>query len=263
MGTSHSVRLRRGLIAAALLLGGCADFGAPVNDAAAPVSAEEARLQAIESRLADIGRRVENLNLAALSQDTTRLEAEVRGLRGEVERLTFLVESGDKRGKDLYVDLDKRIQLLENERRAAKLTMDNAIANAPPAPAAAPSQEEESTYLQVFDLLKSGRYDDAIIGFRGMLERWPSGRYADNAWYWLGESYYVKKDFAAAQSSFHTLLENFANSPKRPDAMLKLGMTQYELKQVDQARQTLQKLIDEFPKSNAAALARSRLEQLK
>jgi len=246
-------------VATAALLGGCADFGAPIGGNA-PLSPQEQRLQAIEARLAEVTRKAENLNLTAQTQGITKLEAEVRGLRGEVERMRHDLETNEKRARELYQDLDRRLSKVENEGRAARLSMEPKLSQPPPVPA---SQEEEAAYLAVFDKLRGGRYDEAITGFRDLLERWPDGRYADNAWYWMGESYYAKRDYDAALESFRALLARFPASAKAPDAMLKTGMAQLEKKQKAEARATLQKLVNEHPDSNAATVARQRLEQIK
>lgn len=253
------MRIRCALGITALLLGGCADFGAPIGGNNAPLSPQEQRLQAIEARLAETSRKLDNLNFAAQNQGLGKLEAEVRGLRGEVERMRHDVETNEKRARELYTDLDRRMTRLENEGRA-RLSMESRIATPPPVPA---SQEEEAAYLAVFEKLRGGRYDDAITGFRDLLQRWPDGRYADNAWYWMGESYYAKRDYDAALESFRSLLQKFPSSGKAPDAMLKTGMALLEKKQKAEASAMLQKVVAEHPDSNAANVARQRLEQIK
>lgn len=227
-----------------------------------PLPAQEVRLQAVEGKLADVQRRVENLNLAAMSQDNTRLEGEMRGLRGEVERLAYLVETADTRNKELYGDLDKRLAALEAQSRSTKLSLETSLKSPPPQPETA-SAEEESQYLQVFDQVKASKYDDAITGFKSLIEQWPRGRYADNAWYWLGESYYVKKDYSNALTSFETVVSQFAASPKAADAQFKIGLTQQQMDRKDAARDSFNKVIKTHPASSAAALARARLDQLK
>ncbi len=244
-------------LGAAALLCGCADFGAPVGDNA-PLSPEEKRFQTLEARLGEVTRKLDNLNLAAQNQNLTRLESEMRGLRGEMERLRYDIDNNEKRGRELYLDLDRRLQKIENEGRPARLTIEPRINNAPPPPA---GQEEEATYLRAFEHLKNARYDEAIAGFRDMQTRWPQGRFADNAWYWLGESYYVKREFEPALENFQSLLNQFPASPKAPDAMLKIGLAQLELKQDAAAKGTLQKLVADYPNTNAARLAQQRLEQ--
>lgn len=252
----------RWALGAGVLLAGCADFGAPIGGGGGsppPLSPQEQRLQAIESRLAETTRKVDNLNLAAQNQGLAKLEAEVRGLRGEVERMRYDLETNEKRARQLYTDLDRRLTKLENEGRA-RLSLEDRIAAPPPVP---PSQEEEAAYEAVFDKLRAGKYDEAIAGFRDLLQRWPEGRYAANAWYWMGESYYAKRDYDAALESFRALLQKFPQSGKAPDGLLKTGMALLEKKQKAEAKAALQKVVSDYPDSNAAGVARQRLEQIK
>lgn len=121
------------------------------------------------------------------------------------------------------------------------------------------SVEEETAYLAAFDQLKNGKYDAAIRGFKGVIEKWPQGTYAPNAWFWMGEAQTVKRDYKSAETSFQTLLSRFPTSPKAPDAMLKVGLSQIELKREAEGRATLQRVISSYPNSNAAKLAQQRL----
>ncbi len=238
---------------AAALLAGCQEFGGILGGSEAPQSPREQRLQAIEAKLAEVTRKLDNLSLAAQAQNLARLEAEVRGLRGEVEKVRFDFDTSEVRARDLYVDLDKRLARIENQG-GARLSQP---------PAGPSSQDEEATYSAVFEQLKAGKFDDSIKGFRGLLKRWPQGRYADNAWYWLGESYYAKKSLDSAADSFRTLLTQFPDSAKAPDALFKVGVCQYDKKQRNEARATWLKVVAEYPNSTAAGLARQRLEQTK
>lgn len=251
-------------IVAAGLLAGCADFGAPIDGGSAggqaPLSPQESRLQAVEARVGEVNRKIDNLNAASQSQNLSRLESEMRSLRGEVERLRYDIETGNQRSRELYQDLDRRMQAIENERRSARLAIEPKIAQPPAVPA---NQEEDAAYSAVLDQLKSGKTDEAIAGFRDFVGRYPQGRLADNAWYWMGEAHFVKRDYESAARSFQTVLDKFPASQKAPDALLKIGMVQLEQKQKDAARTTWQRVIDQYPSSNAANLARQRLDQNK
>ena len=59
------------------------------------------------------------------------------------------------------------------------------------------------------------------------------------AQYWLGEAYYVNKSFPEALAAFQRVVDKYPQSRKRPDALLKIGYCQYELKQSQSARSTL------------------------
>ena len=262
------LRVLPAVFTAALLLAGCADFGEPI-DGHKRLSPTEVRLQAAETKLADVSKRLDAFNQVFEDNGGGRLSDDLRSLRGDVEKLRFDLDSMEKRNRDLYQDLDRRLQRLEGTApatgspspAASPSTSIGASSQSPPAepPSAAP--QEEAAYLQAFDQLKGGKYDDAISGFKAMIQKWPDGRYADNAWYWMGEAHYVKRDYPAAVQSFQTVAERFPKSPKAPDALLKLGLAQSESKQKDQSRATLQRLIKDYPSSNAASLARQRLAQ--
>lgn len=282
-------RIRLGLpLLAVAMLAGCVSGGGRISSSGnEALSPEERRLQAAESRLAELSRRLDSVNLTGMDQDSQRVRDDLRTLRGEMERLRYDYDQAQKRARDQYLDLDRRLQRVESAGAsgaapatgfapAAPMTAPTVPASsggvAPvlaPAPSGGPviisqggggSAEEEGAYLTAFDSLKNGKYDDAIRGFRAVVEKWPNGRYTDNALYWTGESYYVKRDYRSALTAFQAVLTRFPSSAKAADAMLKVGLTQIELKQEAEGRASLQKVIQTYPQSNAARLAQQRLE---
>ncbi|SFF32194.1 tol-pal system protein YbgF [Fontimonas thermophila] len=273
---------------AGAVLAGCASsFGGPIAGGSDNLSPTERRLQAVESRVAELSRRLDAVNLTGMDQENIRLRDDLRQIRGEMERLRFDFDQAQRRSREQYLDLDRRLQRLENPGAAtgavvgARVEPSGTITTTTPAPGtAAPlppaadggapppvtissgsgaSPEEEGAYLTAFDALKNGKYDEAIRGFRALLEKWPQGRYADNALYWSGEAYYVKRDYKSALLAFQAVLQRFPNSPKAPDAMLKTGLVQLDLKQEAEGRATLKRLVETYPQSNAAKLAQQRL----
>jgi len=237
-----------------------------------PLSPEEIRMRAVESKVNEVNRRIN----AVENKDDTRTQDELRTLRGEVERLRFELDTQTRRSKDLGGDIERRLQKLETQPVAAAPAVDATlgpvtppvvppVVYAPPAAASgdnsATAAEEQAAYLKAFDFLKAGKYDNAIVAFRGMLEKWPQGNFADNGWYWLGESQYVKRQYKPALESYTALVTRFPASPKVPDALFKSGLAQVELQQADQAKASWRRVIKDYPNSNAAGLARQRLTQ--
>ncbi|MDZ7749875.1 MAG: tol-pal system protein YbgF [Halofilum sp. (in: g-proteobacteria)] len=108
-------------------------------------------------------------------------------------------------------------------------------------------------------MLKNGRYDEAASSFQQFLQQHPEGPYADNAQYWLGESYYVTSQFEQALAAFRKVPENYPDSAKLPDARLKVGFTLYEMGRMDEARAVLRKVTEEHANSAVAGLAEDRL----
>ena len=144
-------------------------------------------------------------------------------------------------------------------RTSAAISPRRHRAGAPPADAAG----EQPTYDAAFAALKDGRYAESARRFQSFLDQYPNSELAGNAYYWLGESYYVTQNYKIALKSFQTLLQRYPDSQKAPDALLKVGYSQYELKQWDQAEATLNQVVQTYPDTTVAHLAQGRLRALK
>jgi len=122
---------------------------------------------------------------------------------------------------------------------------------------------EKPSYDAAFAALKDGRYAESARRFQSFLDQYPNSELSGNAYYWLGESYYVTQNYKIALKSFQTLLQRYPDSQKAPDALLKVGYAQYELKQWDQAESTLNQVVQTYPDTTVARLAQGRLRALK
>ena len=111
--------------------------------------------------------------------------------------------------------------------------------------------------------LLDGRYAESARRFAAFLQQYPDGDYADNATYWLGESYYVTQNYQVALETFQDLLARFPDSSKAPDALLKVGYSHYELKDWPQAESVLGQVVGRYPDTTAARLAQGRLRALR
>jgi tol-pal system protein YbgF len=213
----------------------------------------EVKLRDLDARLSRIERASEGL--VSIAQRLDANEADVRTLRGRIDELQNGTEALRKQQRDLYTDLDKRI---------------GAGAVAPPpgstyggtTGAAGTAAGEQAAYSQAFDALKAANYGGAISGFQQFLSAYPSSDLADNAQYWLGEAYYVTRDYEKAAAAFRTVGERWPQSRKSADALLKLGFSQYELKQYSDARNTLTDVTRRFSGTDAARLASDRLQRM-
>lgn len=259
-------------ICASLWLVACAgqNYGGPINSEQA-LSPEERRLQAVETKLAELSRK---LSSSEAGREQRNAE-ELGRLRGLIEQLRYDFDQSQRRQQEAITSFDARIKGLEAEALAHPApvpgdaesngpgTSAGTVSAAPASPPLSSAADEEALYLKSFDQLKGGKYDDAIVGFKAMLSKYPQGNYSDNAWYWTGESYYIKKDFPNALASYRSLLEKFGSSPKVPDALLKTGIIQQEQKKNDAAKAAYNRVIKEFPNSSAAIQARTRVAQLR
>lgn len=240
-------------------LAGCSSL-TPVED---PVYL---RLQDVEARLIRIERVVENESLIQLASQISQLQTDTQTLRGEIETLRFEAESTAARQRDLYVDLDQRLQGLEALRAGAATappaTAPNAAGGATAARSAAVATNDQEAYNNAFELIQARRYEDAATAFNNFLRDYNSSPLADNAQYWLAETFYVRRQFSTALPEFQRVLEQYPQSAKLPDALLKVGYCNYELKDWDAARTALREVMRLYPDTTAARLATQRLERI-
>ena len=238
----------------------------------------QVRLNDMDQRLGRVERVVSNQSLVQLSQHVDQLDSELRELRGDIEELQNANDTLVKQQRDYYADLDRRIGAIEKRGGAAAsapptgsgaANPPGAVANLPPGGGSAPGGaaaggqgSAQSAYDHAFDTLKSGNYAAAGTQFTQFLQDYPSSDLADNAQYWLGECYYVTRDYDHAAAAFRAVGDKYPQSRKAPDALLKLGYTQLDQQQNDAGRATLQLVLQRFPTSDAAKLAMQRLAQL-
>ncbi len=103
---------------------------------------------------------------------------------------------------------------------------------------------------------------DAITQFKDFLQHYPQSSFDDNAQYWIGEAYYVMRDYDSAANAFRAVGEHYPDSRKAPDALLKLGMTQYDQQHSSDARATFNQVIERYPNSDDAKIATTQLAKI-
>jgi tol-pal system protein YbgF len=244
----------------------------------------ELKLTDLEARMIRIEKIVNNQSLIELANQLEQLRAETTALRGDIEELRHDTDSNASRQKELYVDVDKRLQSLEQAERGASLAPPPTLpapsaAPAPsssppprtPAPAAAgaavasapkPGVSDKQAYQTAFDLLQGRKYDEAGKAFTQFLSAYSTSPLADNAQYWLAQSHYVQRQFNVALPEFQKVIDKYPQSSKLPDALLKVGYCQSELGNKNAARTALQQVMKQFPDTTAARLATQQLEKL-
>ncbi len=234
----------------------------------------------LETRIKQLERKLDSRGLVDLLEQVSRLQSEVQQLRGEIEVQTHSMESLQKRQRDLYLDIDRRLYRLEAggvQQPAAGAEGGTPGAVAPAAAGAAARStgtaavaasalkpaEQRKDYDRALEQLKEGRYNEASAAFQAFLEKYPGSSYADNAQYWLGEVFYVTRQFQPALDEFGKVLSNHPDSIKVADAKLKMGYIQYELKDWARAQELLNQVVKGYPGTTTARLAQERLERMK
>lgn len=215
------------------------------------------KLTELDSRLLRIERVLANQSLLDLSQRIETAQTEARTLRGLLDELQHQMGRTQEQQRELYGDVDRRIATLEGSGAAAAAASTTRASGLP-----VPQGDDRANYQAAFDLLKDGKYEQAISGFSQFLSTFPTSTLADNAQYWLGEAHYVTKQYPEALRDFRAILEKYPDSRKTPDALLKIGYCNYELKNWAEARSALGQVVQRFGDTTAARLASQRLAKM-
>ena len=108
-----------------------------------------------------------------------------------------------------------------------------------------------------------GKYKEAIAGFEAFLKQYPSSELADNAQFWIGESYMSRKDYDKAIVAFQDVIEKYPDGNKVPNALLKQALAFYEIKDTISCRAILKRIVKKFPDSSEAKIAEAKLKTIK
>jgi tol-pal system protein YbgF len=131
------------------------------------------------------------------------------------------------------------------------------------ATASAPATGEQGDYQQGFSLLKSKQYDRALSQFKDYINKYPQGRYAVNAHFWMGEISYLQGKYAVAKKSFEVVVKNHPKDTKVPDALLKLAIIATDTGHKQQAEEMLAQIQKKYPGTTPARLAMIRAQELR
>lgn len=193
-----------------------------------------------------------------------QLQQSLTVLTGQIEQLQYQNQQLQQQMEKMRTDYDFRIDQLEKGGRGgARPSGPVAAGPAPsgPAPqaAAGPALNGDQLYHDAFKLLQDGDYAGAEQGFKTFVQRNPKHVLAGNAQYWLGETYYARRDYQSALAAFAEGYKVYKTSPKGPDNLLKLGITLAALGRKPDACAVFSRFNQDYPR--ATDLQKRRIDQ--
>ena len=156
-----------------------------------------------------------------------------------------------RKQKDITQGVEDRLRKFE----PAKVTTDGKEFVASPA--------EVREYDAALALLRKGEFAPAQAAFLEFLTRYPNTGYKPSALFWLGNAQYALRGYKEAIANFKSVVALAPDGPRAPEAALSIANCQVELKDLKAARKTLEDLVNVFPESEAAAVAKDRLAKMK
>ena len=225
----------------------------------------------IANMKADRGNRAEAVaELDSIRQEIQRLsgaqEENKHLIKHVVERDTSEQATRNARLANLERRVDQLYKALNQNsqvKQAAPKT--SAYVAPPPAPAIEEKTQfpENSLYDATLTRYHEEKYQEAITGFKGFLKTYPKSKLADNAQFWIGESYMALKQYDQAIVAFQDVIEKYPDGNKVPNAMLKQALAFYEIKDAISSRAILKRITKKYPNSPEAELAEAKLKTIK
>ncbi len=252
----------------------------------------------VDQRVRKLEQQLHNAQASEGAAKIESLQQQVQALRGQVEQLTHNLQQMQAQQKNQYDDLDKRVSASAQTATQAPEPMVAANTQAPPsgadlqadgmpapkgkkskvaktdvaaatatavsASAAQPNvQEEQQVYQTAYNLIKQKRYTAAISALQRIVQKYPSGQFAANAHYWLGELYGLTGKTDQALVEFSTVAKSFPTSPRVADANLKVGLILAAQFNWPDAKTAFKKVISHYPGTASARVATEQLKQIK
>ena len=133
----------------------------------------------------------------------------------------------------------------------------------PPTAAVEPKNRETELYDKSIALYRDGKYEEALEGFRTFLKTFPKSDRADNAHFWIGESYMSLKQYEQAILAYQDVIKNYPKGNKVPGALLRQAFAFLEIKDQTSAKLLLNRVVKNYPSSSEAKIAQKKLETMK
>lgn len=163
--------------------------------------------------------------------------------------------------KRINADVDFRLNEMKNASASAvaaeekKETVEDKKEEKKEAP-----KDAKSAYNEAYNLLKQFKYEEAEEALQAFLKDYPDDELAGNAQYWLGETYYARKQYESAAVAFATGFKKYEKNTKAPDNLLKLGLSMQQLGKKKEACTAFKSLKVKFPKASDLLLSRAQKE---
>lgn len=197
-----------------------------------------------------------------------QLQQTITLLTGQIEQLQYQNQQLHQQMEKMQSDYEYRLDALEKGGKGGP----SGPRPAPPpqqqlgGPTPPPQQQlgannanADQAYHDAFKLLQDGDYAGAEKGFRAFIQRNPQHVLAGNAQYWLGETYYARRDYQNATVAFAEGYKVYKNSPKGPDNLLKLGVTLSAMGKKQEACAMFARFTQDYPR--ATDLQKRRIDQ--
>ena len=184
------------------------------------------------------------------------LEEEIRELRNLLEENSILVDRSLELQQQRYLDLDGRIlelSKISSESKASNSSEQEILVQT----------EERDLFKSALILFEESRFAEALEVFSNLIISFPEGSFTADAYFWSGELFLAQDLLEDAKLSFQSVVDQFPEHTRTPDSLFKLGeIFRFEGNKI-MSEEFYDKVLDSYPQSGAAQLAKKSKENLK
>jgi len=213
------------------------------------VNQMDGRLVETNNQISQAGASIEKINKERAEEAAERARKAAEEARKAAEAARAAQSTIVRPNGSVQISADKH----------KKAVTDAAVSADQPADVSGPDND---LYAKSLALFKEKKIDQAYEGFAGYLSKYPDGKMAANARFWMGECLYNQNEFELAILDYQKVIVDFPDNLKAPAALLKQGMAFEKLNDAATARIVYQKILDNYPESDQLASAKSRLQSL-
>jgi tol-pal system protein YbgF len=193
-----------------------------------------------------------------IGQVKADIEAQLRGLeesRRNLEAKNKALEERIKEMEGRLKGMDEKAKQMGSEEPSPR----KEVVSKPKGP----SPETARLYRDAYETFQKGDLEGARKKFESFLKQYPSAELSGNAQFCMGEIYYQKKDFEKAILEYEKAITKNPKMSKIPAALFKQASAFLELGDKKNARNLLRQVIDRFPRSKEAEMAKKKLKTIK
>lgn len=227
------------IVPAVLLASGCVATQQDMLQMQSQMDDLNSNLSTMQKNQAELAVKMEDLskNLNSSSENMKDITVQMDKLSGQ---LSDLDSAMNKRVNAIGQTMRKQQESMETELLPAKI------------------------YNDAYNAFLNNNFDGAATGFKTYLAKFPSGELVEGAYFYLGESLYLKAHWQEAALSYANVLEKFPKSQRIPAARLKYAMSLLKLPEdkKSEAMKYLYSVVHDFPKAQEAETAKDLITKL-
>lgn len=222
-----------------------------------------------------LGVKADEMNLLAIDieRDQEQMRTELALLRQKVDQMSDQMRAKNAATTQELKELAQRLEELlmtfedlsqrQEALRSTVLDLEDIISSLP---SKGSKKTNKKSRKRIFAAARQdynrSSYDSAVMGFRNYLAAYPNSSAADDAQYWIGESFFATKHYRKAITEFARVLDNYPKSDRTAETLLRLGMCHVRLNRPQKGVEFFTEVPKRFPDSNEARLAKAELEKL-